>query len=120
MNNKSGHIIRVILGVYLAYLGVRILMQVIKTESSNSGVMGVLSVLFILIGGGYAIFSIRNLIKVYKSENAKNSGIDGTQELNIPENAGNIRKTDSVQETENEKRNAAKEQAVQEENEKQQ
>lgn len=95
MNNKSGHVIRIILGAYLVYLGVRILIQVIKTEPSNSEIMGVLSVLFAIIGGGYVIFSIRKFIKAYKSENAKNSGVDETQELNIPENIGDIRKSDS-------------------------
>lgn len=84
MNNKSGHVIRIILGAYLAYLGVRILMRVIEAEPSNSEIMGLLAVLFIVIGGGYAVFSIRNLIKIYKSENAKNSGLDETQELRIP------------------------------------
>ncbi len=111
MNNKSGHVIRIILGAYLAYLGVRILIQVIKTEPSNSEIMGVLSVLFIIIGAGYAIFSIRNFIKAYKSENAKNSGIDETQELNIPENMGNIRKADPEQTADkNEKRPVAMQQ----------
>ena len=87
MNNKSGHVIRIILGAYLAYLGVRILMRVIEAEPSNSEIMGLLAVLFIVIGGGYAVFSIRNLIKIYKSENAKNSGLDETQELRIPRQA---------------------------------
>ena len=47
--------------------------------------MGVLSVLLIAIGGTYAIFSIRHLIKTSKNENAGNTGLDQTQELKIPD-----------------------------------
>ena len=87
MNNKRGHVIRTILGAYLVYLGVRILMRVVQSEPSNSEIMGLLAALFIIIGGGYAVFSIRNLIKIYKDENPKNPGLDETQELRMPDHA---------------------------------
>ena len=87
MNNKRGHVIRTILGAYLVYLGVRILVQVVQNEPSNSEIMGVLAALFIIIGGGYAVFSIRNLIKIYKDENPKTPGLDETQELRMPDQA---------------------------------
>ena len=87
MNNKRGHVIRTILGAYLVYLGVRILVQVVQNEPSNSEIMGVLAALFIIIGGGYAVFSIRNLIKIYKDENPNTPGLDETQELRMPDQA---------------------------------
>lgn len=58
MNKKSGHAIRIVLGGYLAYLGVRILMETIQKKPSNEVLMLVLAVVFLLIGIAYAGNSI--------------------------------------------------------------
>lgn len=54
MNKKSGHAVRIVLGGYLAYLGVRILTETIQKRPSNMTLMSVMAVIFIVVGIGYA------------------------------------------------------------------
>lgn len=84
MNNKSRDIIRIILGGWLVYLGIRILIQVIQNEPSDQMIMAVLAVLFIIIGGGYAAFSVRSFVRAVKSEMDPAPGMDETQEIQTP------------------------------------
>ncbi len=63
MNSNRGLIIRAILGAYLAFIGARLLMQVISHKPSDSVMMSVFAVAFMIIGAAYAVFSLRNLWK---------------------------------------------------------
>ena len=54
MNKKSGCALRIVLGRYLTYLGIRILSEVIQQRPSNMTLMSVLAVVFILVGVAYA------------------------------------------------------------------
>ena len=40
MNKKGGNVIRIVLGVYLIYLGVSIFIEVVQKNPANSGFMG--------------------------------------------------------------------------------
>lgn len=68
MNKKSGHIIRIVLGVYLAWLGVRLVVQAVQGKPSNMLFMEAMGVLFLIIGAVYAGFSVRCLLKIRKNE----------------------------------------------------
>lgn len=54
MNKKSGYALRIVLGGYLTYLGIRILSEMIQQRPSNMTPMSVLAVVFILVGVAYA------------------------------------------------------------------
>lgn len=54
MNKKSGYALRIVLGGYLTYLGIRILSEMIQQCPSNMTLMSVLAVVFILVGVAYA------------------------------------------------------------------
>ena len=54
MNKKSGYALRIVLGGYLTYLGIRILSEMIQQRPSNMTLMSVLAVVFILGGVAYA------------------------------------------------------------------
>lgn len=54
MNKKSGYALRIVLGGYLTYLGIRILSEMIQQRPSNMTFMSVLAVVFILVGVAYA------------------------------------------------------------------
>ncbi len=54
MNKKSGYALRIVLGGYLTYLGIRILSEMIQQRPSNMTLMLVLAVVFILVGVAYA------------------------------------------------------------------
>lgn len=54
MNKKSRYALRIVLGGYLTYLGIRILSEMIQQRPSNMTLMSVLAVVFILVGVAYA------------------------------------------------------------------
>ena len=54
MNKKSGYALRIVLGGYLTYLGIRILSEMLQQRPSNMTLMSVLAVVFILVGVAYA------------------------------------------------------------------
>ena len=54
MNKKGGNVIRIVLGVYLIYLGVSIFIEVVQKNPANSGFMGVAGGIFVIVGAVYA------------------------------------------------------------------
>ena len=63
MNKKSGYALRIVLGGYLTYLGIRILSEMIQQRPSNMTLMSVLAVVFILVGVAYAGNAICKIAK---------------------------------------------------------
>lgn len=74
MSKKTLTIIRIFIGVYLAVIGVRILMQITETRPNNMAIMGVLAVIFILIGAAYTVYTVRRLLDIIKSEKEPDQG----------------------------------------------
>lgn len=68
MNKKASFALRIVLGGYLAWLGIRILLEINEKKPSNTLFMGIMAVVFIIIGGAYAIFSVRQVLKIRKDE----------------------------------------------------
>ena len=64
MNKKSGYALRIVLGGYLTYLGIRILSEMIQQRPSNMTLMSVLAVVFILVGVAYAGNAICKTLKL--------------------------------------------------------
>ena len=50
MNKKGGNVIRIVLGVYLIYLGVSIFIEVVQKNPANSGFMGAAGGIFVIVG----------------------------------------------------------------------
>lgn len=76
MNKKGGYIFRIVLGGYLAWLGIRMLIEVTKERPNNMIFMGVMSVIFILIGSSYGIYYLKKLFDLKK----ESSGIEEEKE----------------------------------------
>ena len=55
MNKKAWYTFRIVLGGYLAWLGIRMLIEMVNEKPNNMVFMCVMSVIFILIGLAYAI-----------------------------------------------------------------
>lgn len=68
MNRKAGYAFRIVLGGYLAYIGIRILMQMIDKRPSNMVFMSVMAVIFAVIGSAYAIYSLKKVWDMRKEE----------------------------------------------------
>ena len=68
MNKKAAYALRIILGGYLAYLGVRILILMVREKPTNMIFMCVMSAVFIVVGGGYAVYCLKKLFDIRKGE----------------------------------------------------
>lgn len=68
MNKKAGYAFRIVLGGYLAYLGIRMLIQMADERPNNMVLMSVMAVIFTVIGGGYTICSLKKVWDLRKEE----------------------------------------------------
>ena len=68
MTGKTGYAFRIVLGGYLAYLGIRMLIQMADERPGNMVFMSVMAVIFIVIGGGYAVYSLKKVWEIRKEE----------------------------------------------------
>ncbi|MDM8236643.1 hypothetical protein [[Ruminococcus] torques] len=78
MNNKTGYGLRIVLGGYLAYLGIRMLIQTINDRPANMMFMGVMAVLFAVVGIAYAVYSLKKVWEMRKEE-MKSPEDDGSE-----------------------------------------
>lgn len=83
MNKKGGNVIRIVLGVYLIYLGVNIFIEVVQKNPANSGFMGVAGGIFVIVGAVYAFLAAKKMFAEMKKE--KNV----EEELSVSEADGN-------------------------------
>lgn len=61
MNSRKGHILRIVLGVYMDYIGVRLAMLTIRERPANQIFMGVFAAVCILTGAYAAVYSVDRL-----------------------------------------------------------
>ena len=80
MDKKAGYAFRIVLGGYLAYLGIRILIQMSEERPSNMVFMCVMAVIFTVIGCGYAIYSLKKVWDMRKEGTAAADSVE-TEEL---------------------------------------
>ena len=64
MNKKIGDIIRIVLGCYLAFLGIRILMQAVEQEPTNKTFLTLAASVFVIVGAVYALYSLKNVLGI--------------------------------------------------------
>lgn len=68
MNQKAAYAFRIILSGYLAYLGVKILLEMSTEKPSNMIFMIVIGAAFLVIGAGYAVYCIKKVWDIRQSE----------------------------------------------------
>ena len=68
MNKKGGNVIRIVLGVYLIYLGVSIFIEVVQKNPANSGFMGAAGGIFVIVGAVYAFLAAKKVFAEMKKE----------------------------------------------------
>ena len=68
MNKKAAYALRIVLGAYLAFLGVKLIMQMMQEKPTNMIFICAMSVIFVIVGGGYAIYSLIKLLDIRKEE----------------------------------------------------
>ena len=68
MNKKAAYALRIVLGAYLAFLGVKLIIQMVQEKPTNMIYICVMSIIFVAVGGGYAVYSLKELIDIRKEE----------------------------------------------------
>lgn len=91
MNEKSRLILRVVAGLYLAYLGIQMIRGLIADRPENFAFMAAMAVIFIVVGIGFVIFSAKNVIALKNEEpETEQEGEEDTKENSITETEENI------------------------------
>ncbi len=68
MNQKAAYAFRIILSGYLAYLGVKIILEMVNEKPSNMVFMIVIGAAFFVIGAGYAIYCIKKVWEIRQAD----------------------------------------------------
>lgn len=68
MNKKAWYTFRIVLGGYLAWLGIRMLIEMVNEKPNNMVFMCTMSVIFILIGLAYAIYYVKKIFDLKKED----------------------------------------------------
>ena len=68
MNNRTGYGLRIVLGGYLAYLGIRMLIQTVNERPANMMFMGAMAVIFSVVGIAYVAYSLKKVWELRKEE----------------------------------------------------
>lgn len=74
MKKKSGLVLRIILGMYLVFLGGSLLTEMVKMKPSDYMLKSFLAVIFILVGIGYAFHNIKAIYKMVNEETEETPG----------------------------------------------
>ncbi len=70
MNEKSRLTLRVVAGLYLAYLGVKMIQGLIADKPENMIFMIIMAVIFVIVGVLFIVFSVKGVIKLKKEESS--------------------------------------------------
>lgn len=81
MNNKAKQGLWMVVGAYLAYTGVTLVMGVWKERPDNYQLMIGFGVVFVMIGAGVVVRSLKNIMKPEEEQPAGDS--DETEEDEI-------------------------------------
>ena len=94
MNKKAAYALRIILGGYLAYLGVRILILMVREKPTDMIFMCVMSAVFIVVGGGYAVYCLKKLFDIRKGEKgtALSDEPENDNESSVSRNSNAVRR----------------------------
>ena len=100
-NPNIQHILRIVVGVYVAYLGYKILRDGIVGGGmeGNSRILGlVFSIIFIVVGVGLAILALRNLNRAREAEQERQEeeARAAAEAQELPEVRETMAKTDAA------------------------
>lgn len=68
MNGKGMYALRIVIGGYLVYLGLSLLIQMMNEKPENMALMSAMAVIFIIVGAVYAVLTLRKVLQVRKEE----------------------------------------------------
>lgn len=94
MNKNAAYALRIVLGGYLVYLGIRILILMVQEKPADMILMCAMSVIFIAVGGGYAGYCIKKVLDIRKEEKGsfESDGAEEDEDSPAPENPNAVRR----------------------------
>lgn len=84
MNQKSMDVLRIVAGLYLAYLGIKSMMTALSDRPENMVFFLIMAVVFMITGAGYAIYAIK---RVWSRRNEVSEDLEETQDLEESEDS---------------------------------
>lgn len=73
MNKKTNYILRLMLGMYLAFIGVNLIRETLAAHPSDLAFKLFMGIIFVIIGAGYTIWVIKRMVSSKKqSKRSKN------------------------------------------------
>jgi uncharacterized membrane protein YcjF (UPF0283 family) len=85
MNEKSRLTLRVVAGLYLAYLGVKMIQGLIADKPENMIFMLIMAVIFVIVGVLFIILSVKSVIKL-KNEGTIQEDENHIEDMDTTEN----------------------------------
>ena len=105
MNQKAAYAFRIMLSGYLAYLGVKILLEMAQEKPTNMIFMMVMGAIFLVIGGTYAIYCIKKVWDIRQEEKnvptAEEDPAERTVAAGAEEDKAEVKEAESNEEIEN-------------------
>ena len=71
MNKKTNYILRLMLGMYLAFIGVNLIRETLAAHPSDLAFKLFMGIIFAIIGAGYTIWIIKRMVSSKKAEQAE-------------------------------------------------
>ena len=68
MNKKTNYILRLMLGMYLAFIGVNLIRETLAAHPSDLAFKLFMGIIFAIIGAGYTIWIIKRMVSSKKAE----------------------------------------------------
>ena len=68
MNKKTNYILRLMLGMYLAFIGVNLIRETLAAHPSDLAFKLFMGIIFVIIGAGYTIWIIKKMVSSKKAE----------------------------------------------------
>ncbi len=68
MNKKTNYILRLMLGMYLAFIGVNLIRETLAAHPSDLAFKLFMGIIFVIIGAGYTIWIIKRMVSSKKAE----------------------------------------------------
>lgn len=84
MNQKSMDVLRIVAGLYLAYLGIKSMMTALSDRPENMVFFLIMAVVFMITGAGYAIYAIK---RVWSRRNEVSEDLEETEDLEESEDS---------------------------------
>lgn len=107
MNQKSMDVLRIVAGLYLAYLGIKSMMTALSDRPENMVFFLIMAVVFMITGAGYAIYAIKRVWSRRNEVSEESEDLEETKDLEESEDSEEPDALVEIEDSENSKEEIA-------------